>query len=118
MRVQITRRGGIAGVALHADLATSDLDAETASRVEGALDRLLDQPPVASPPQPDRFHYEITVPDRDRSVSVAEPDLPTELTPLVEMLSKVGNVGKRAPYSPTDRNASRSDADGESVSDR
>ena len=96
MRVQVTRRGGIAGVPLHADLATSDLNAETAARVEGALDRLLDQPPVPSTPQPDRFSYEITVPDRDKSISVAEPDLPPELTPLVEMLSKVGTIGKRA----------------------
>jgi hypothetical protein len=97
VRVQVTRRGGIAGVPLYADLATSDLDAETAAQVDGALDRLMDQPYVARPPQPDRFYYEITVPDRNRSTSVAEQDLPPELTPLIEMLSKVGTVGKRAP---------------------
>jgi hypothetical protein len=97
VRVQVTRRGGISGVPLHADLATSDFDGETAARVEEALCRLMDQPQVASPPQPDRFYYEITVPERGRSTSVAEHDLPPELTPVVEMLSKVGTVGKRAP---------------------
>ena len=94
MRVQVTRRGGIAGVPLHADLATSDLDAATAARVEEALDRLMDQPHVASAAQPDRFTYEITLPERNRSTLVAEHDLPTELAPLVDMLSKVGTVGK------------------------
>lgn len=96
MRVQITRRGGLAGVPLHAELATSDLDDQTAAQVEGVLDRLMDQAPVASPPQPDRFYYEIILPDRNKSMSVAERDLPPELTPLVEMLSRVGSLGNSA----------------------
>jgi hypothetical protein len=95
VRVQITRRGGIAGVPLHATLDTSDLDGRTAAEVEGALKRLMDQPQVASPPQPDRFYYEIAVPDRNWSTSVAEQDLPRELTPLVDKLSSTGTVGKR-----------------------
>jgi emfourin len=99
VRVLITRRGGLAGVPLHADVATSDLGPEAAARVQGALDRLMNQPQAASPPQPDRFSYEITVPDRNRSITVAEHDLPAELTPLVEMLSKVGTVGKPPPPS-------------------
>jgi hypothetical protein len=103
VRVQITRRGGIAGVPLHAELATSDLDDKTAAQVEGVLDRLMDQPPVASPPQPDRFYYEIILPDRDKSISVAERDLPPGLTPLVEMLSKVGGVGNSAPLGQSER---------------
>jgi hypothetical protein len=97
VRVLITRRGGIAGVPLHADLTTSDLDPDTAATVKGALDRLIDQPPAGSPPQPDRFSYEITIPDRNQSITVAEQDLPPELTPLVEMLSRVGTVGKPPP---------------------
>ena len=94
MRVLITRRGGIAGVPLHAAMDTSDLDPETAARVQGALDRLMNQPQAASPPQPDRFSYEITVPDREWSTMLTEQDLPMDLTPLVEMLSRVGTVGK------------------------
>jgi hypothetical protein len=57
----------------------------------------MDQPYVAPPPQPDRFYYEITIPDRNRSTSMPEHDLPPELTPLIEMFSRVGTVGKRAP---------------------
>jgi hypothetical protein len=86
-------------VPLHADLSTSDLDPETAAQVHGALDRLMDRPPAGSPSQPDRFSYEIAVPDRNWSTSVAEQDLPSELTPLVEQLSKVGTVGKNSPSS-------------------
>jgi hypothetical protein len=102
VRVQITRRGGIAGVPLHADLETSDLDSKAATQVEGALDRLMDEPRAASAPQPDRFYYEIAVPARNWSTSVAEQDLPPGLTPLVEQLSKVGTVGKDAPPSHAD----------------
>ena len=93
MRVQIKRRGGIAGVTLYADLATTELDEETAARVEQAVDRLIYQPPAPSQPQPGRFSYEITVPSRGRSVSVAEHELPNDLRPLIEMLSKVGTIG-------------------------
>jgi len=118
VRVQVTRRGGIAGISLHADLATSDLDAATAARVEEALDRLMDQPHVASAAQPDRFYYEITLPDRNRTTSVAEQDLPTELTPLVEMLSKVGSVGRGGQTSPPDPDTSVNDPDGRSRSER
>jgi emfourin len=93
VRVQIKRRGGIAGVILYADLATTELDDETAARVEQAVDRLIDQPPAPSQPEPDRFYYEITLPNRGRSVSVAEHELPNDMRPLIEMLSKVGTVG-------------------------
>lgn len=95
VRVQIKRRGGIAGLTLGADLDTTELGGETASRVEQAVDRLTDQPPAPSSPQPDRFYYEITVPERDKSVSVAEQELPDDLRPLVDMLSKVGTIGSK-----------------------
>jgi hypothetical protein len=81
-------------VPLHADVETSDLDGKTAAQVEGALERLMNHPQVASAPQPDRFSYEIAVPDRGWSASVAEQDLPRELHPLVELLSRDGTVGK------------------------
>lgn len=96
MNVKITRRGGLAGVTLGAELATTDLDGDTQARVEKAVDRLFEQPASASPPQPDRFHYEISVPERrDRSVSVPEHELPEDLRPLVDMLSKSGTIESR-----------------------
>ena len=102
MRVLVTRRGGIAGVSLHADLATSDLDAATAARVEEALDRLMDQPHAASAAQPDRFYYKITLPEHNRSTFVAEHDVPADLTPLLDMLSNIGSVGKGGSTGPPD----------------
>ncbi len=87
MRVRINRHGGLAGVTLSADVATTDLDGNAAARAEQAITRLLDKPAPVSPPQPDRFRYEITVPDRDVSVTVAEQDLPDDLRPLIEMAS-------------------------------
>jgi hypothetical protein len=92
VRIQIRRRGGVAGVTLRADLTTSDLDGKTSARVEKAIARLVDTPPTPSAPHPDMFEYEIILPARDVSVSVAERDMPDELTPLVEMLSRTGTI--------------------------
>jgi hypothetical protein len=92
VQIQIRRRGGVAGVTLRADVATSDLDSETATRVEKAIGRLVDKPRTASAPHPDMFEYEIILPERDASVSVAERDMPDELTPLIEMLSRTGKI--------------------------
>jgi hypothetical protein len=92
MRVQIRRRGGLAGVALRADLDTSELDRETAAHVEGAIARLLNTGGTVPAPQPDAFEYEITVPDRGDSVLVGEREMPSDLEPLIEKLSKVGHV--------------------------
>ena len=92
MRVQIKRHGGLAGVKLSADVETTDLDGEKAVRAEQAVTRLLHEPAAVSPPQPDRFRYEITVPERGASVTVAEQDLPDDLRPLIEMASKAATV--------------------------
>ena len=92
MRIQIKRRGGLAGVTLRADLVTADLDPDTAARVETAIGSLFEKAPTATPPRPDMLEYEIHAPARGESVVVAEDDLPDELRPLVEMLSKVGTI--------------------------
>ena len=92
MRVHIKRHGGLAGLRLSADVATTDLDGDKAARAEQAVTRLLDGPAVASPPQPDRFRYEIIVPERGASVTVAEQDLPDDLRPLIEMASKAATI--------------------------
>src|SRR5690242_9211995 len=84
VRVQIKRRGGLAGLTLGAELDTSKMDGETAARVEHALESVVCSPPAPVPAQPDRFAYEITLPDRGKSVTVAEQQLPEELVPLVD----------------------------------
>jgi hypothetical protein len=92
VQVHINRHGGIAGLKLSADVATTDLDAEKAERAEQAVTRLLDEPATASLPQPDRFRYEITVPERHTSVTVNEQDLPDDLRPLIELASKAAAI--------------------------
>ena len=95
MRVQIKRHGGLAGLRLSADVATTDLPGNKAARAEEAVTRLLDEPAAASPPQPDRFRYEITVPERGASITVAEQDLPDDLRPLIEMASKTAMIDSK-----------------------
>src|SRR5215831_2868709 len=94
MRVQITRRGGLAGVALHAELDTKSLDSNTAKGVEDELERLVasgNEP--STPPHPDAFEYEIVLPEEDKSARVSETDLPQQLKPLLQQLTTKGTLG-------------------------
>ncbi len=103
MRIQIRRRGGLAGIALRADLDTAELGGQTASRVDKAVARLFTETVSVSAPLPDAFEYEITVPGRGDSVVVGEHELPSDLEPLVEKLAKVGDVEparRRRPTNP------------------
>jgi hypothetical protein len=95
MRIQVTRRGGLAGITLRADVDTAELDSATAARVEGTLTRLLNTAGSVSTPHPDAFQYEIAVPSRGKSVSLGERDVPADLQPLVELVSKVGSLEGR-----------------------
>jgi hypothetical protein len=92
VRIQIRRRGGLAGIALCADLDTAELGSQTAARVEDAVARLAATTGAAPTPHPDAFEYEITVPGRCDSVLVGEHELPSDLEPLIQKLSKVGHV--------------------------
>ncbi len=94
MRLQVTRRGGFAGVALHAALDTAQLSAVDATRAEAALrelpwDRLPTEPTGA-----DRFRYElVTVEgDHERHVELGETEIPDTLRPLVELLPDHGQI--------------------------
>jgi hypothetical protein len=92
VRVQIKRRGGIAGLNLGAELDTEKLDPDTAAQVEHAVENVVASPPAPEPAQPDRFQYEITLPDRGKSVSVSERQLPEDLALLVEQLADKGEI--------------------------
>jgi hypothetical protein len=96
VRLRIRRLGGLAGVTLHKELDTADLPGESASQVEAAV-RNLDQYASAQAPQPDAFRYEITQLDHPRQASVLlnERDVPAELRPLVEAVSKEGEIESR-----------------------
>jgi hypothetical protein len=94
MRVDVTRRGGFAGVALHATLDTAQLTGADASRAEAALRGLPWGRPPTEPTGADRFRYEVvTVEDgRERHVELTEGEIPDPLRPLLKLLSQYGQI--------------------------
>jgi hypothetical protein len=89
------RRGGVAGIPVSAEFDTDTFDDDAATRVEQAIERLLANGPqqAEAPPYPDAFAYEITLPDRQQSVSVGESALPSDLRPMLRELTKRGSLG-------------------------
>jgi hypothetical protein len=81
------------------ELDTSDLPAEQAAAVENAVRGLSGHLPSA-PPRPDAFRYEITpLDDPDLpSASIAEGDVPAELTGLIEHLERTGEIEERKAH--------------------
>jgi hypothetical protein len=94
MRVDVTRRGGVAGVALHAALDTAQLAAGDAARAEAALRSLPWGRPPPEPTAADRFRYEVvTVKDgHQRHVELMEGEIPDTLRPLLELLARYGQI--------------------------
>ncbi len=94
MRVDVTRRGGVAGVSLPATLDTGQLTETDASRVEAALRALpwgrLSQGSMG----PDRFRYEIVTAgdDHERRVVLSESEIPEALRPLLALLADRGQI--------------------------
>lgn len=94
MRVQITRRGGLAGIALSAELDTESFDKDTAKRLEDELEQLVARGDErTTPPHPDAFEYEIVMPERGKSARVSETNLPQQLQPLLRELTTKGKLG-------------------------
>jgi Emfourin len=97
VRLRIRRLGGIAGIALQAELDTGDLPAIEAAGVERALGRLRGAAPTG-PPQPDAFRYEIVpLDDPAAAVVLDQRDVPAELTGLVEEVGRSGRPRRRGP---------------------
>jgi hypothetical protein len=94
MRVYVTRRGGLAGVALHAALDTAQLSAVEATRAEAALRDLPWDRLSAKPTGADRFRYEVRTAEggHQRHVELGETEIPEALRPLIELLSNQGRV--------------------------
>jgi hypothetical protein len=91
VRVRVTRKGGLAGLTLAADLDTKDLGDDTAPHVERTLEELVAKDQPSEPPHPDGFEYHFTLPDRG-AVAVPEHELPQELQPLLEEFAKKGKM--------------------------
>ena len=94
MRVQITRRGGLAGIPLSAELDTASFQQDTAAQLEQALRELLARGKHRTvPTHPDAFEYEISLPERGQSTRVGESELPPQLQPLLQRLATEGQLG-------------------------
>lgn len=87
-RITVTRRGGIAGVALTGSGTTDDLPPEQAAAARAALAQTAWGATADRPRHPDAFTYDVTVEGADgtRSRSFAEHELPDDLRPLVKHL--------------------------------
>lgn len=94
MRVQVTRRGGLAGVALAATLDTADLAAPAAERAEAALRDLPWGRPPVDPTGPDRFRYHLSTLEggAERRVELGESEVPEGLRPLLSLLHDRGRL--------------------------
>lgn len=94
MRVQITRRGGVAGVALHATINTAELSPDDAARAESALRDLPWGRPAPEPPLPDQFRYELASAEKgdDRSIILGEHEIPADLRPVIDLLTQRGQI--------------------------
>jgi emfourin len=82
VRVRVTRRGGLAGLTLSAEVEANDA-------VERALEQLVAAPASGEPPYPDGFEYRFDLSD-GRSVTLPEHALPRELDPLLDEFAKKG----------------------------
>jgi hypothetical protein len=87
-RITVTRRGGIAGVALSGSGSADELPAEQAAAARAALAQTQWGAAADRPRHPDAFTYEVTVEAADgkRTRSFAEHELPDDLRPLVKHL--------------------------------
>ena len=94
MRIQVVRRGGIAGVTLRGEADSAEL-AGAGGDAEELLRSLPSGPPAPpSPGRPDRFRYEITVTDGGRSQTAHfnEDELPEGLRPVINAALANGTV--------------------------
>ncbi len=87
--------GGFAGITKKKTVDTANLSQEKAKQlpqlVEAANFFNLPAHITASPTQPDRFQYKLTVEDngKEHTVTVSETALPTTLRPLIEWMDEL-----------------------------
>jgi hypothetical protein len=93
LRVEVSRSGGFAGLALRGEVDTATLPEPAATTVADVLQTLpFDQPP-APPQHPDSFRYEITVIDHSgrRTAVLDEAQVPAELRPILDAAVAAGS---------------------------
>jgi hypothetical protein len=96
MRVQVTRRGGLAGIPLHGELETAELPPEQARAAEEALRQLPADRAPSPPTHPDAFQYDIAFSDAGvgaRTVTLDETELTDDLRPIIDTAMSRGTLG-------------------------
>ena len=88
MKVDLTATGGYTGLARAASFDTRDLDDAGRDRIEAALRRLCAEAPHESTAPPTVPRYTLTIADggASKTVTLAEPDVPADLRPLLARL--------------------------------
>ena len=95
MQIEVTRRGGLAGVVVQGAVDTSELPAEFASAADAALRRLPYGRPPSAVPHPDSFQYQITVVEAGtrRTAALNESEVGDALQPVIEAAMARGHLG-------------------------
>jgi hypothetical protein len=95
VKISIVRGGGLAGMVTVTSLDTHDLTGPDAAALRAKVDQAAAVQPhrrgaEATPPQPDRFSYELTIEDRDKrqTLRVRDQDLSPELHDLITWVQK------------------------------
>jgi hypothetical protein len=87
-RVNVVRRGGLAGIPLRGSVDLADLPAEAGRAATAALNAA---PAAAEPPHPDGFQYELAA--DGRTVTLNESQIPEALRPLIDAALAHGTLG-------------------------
>lgn len=101
MRIHFTRSGGFTGMKLSTALNTEELPPEQAAEVDKLVGEAaffeLPERLLPERPQPDRFHYQVTVEagEKSRSVECSEATVPDSLRPLLNYLTTYAMVDRK-----------------------
>ncbi len=100
MKIHFERTGGFSGLRLSREIDSADLSPAAASRLARLLreSRFFELPEAGSDTLtgPDRFYYRLTIQSEEkaRTFEVAESAVPSELRPLLEMLTTLCRPSK------------------------
>lgn len=99
MKIQFRQTGGFAGLAKSAEIDTDQVAQEEAETVQSLVEQCAfwEVPSPASRSLPDQEQYSITIEaeGRSRTMHLGRSNLPTDLKPLVNYLTKKATYEKR-----------------------
>lgn len=94
MKVEVARRGGLAGVVIRGAVETSDLTDLPREEIDALLGDLPFGRESIVPRHPDSFQYEVTIGDQAarRSAILDESEVPDKLRPVLKAALARGQV--------------------------